>query len=295
MGAASELGDAELLRRSGTNRAPGLKWLTYTSTPASSQAPRWGRRLRHSLTCRLNGWTVPGHIRCVWQSARPWKSRSRHSRDGSGTGAPMVIRTVGPIDGDHAFASMRPSSRASRLHMKKVSPPWSALLFLAPALAANNSSALSGEGAPVRGTVGLSEGLKVANRRLSEANLSFATALVPTLEESDRLYRGSFPSSRHVFSRDIATALGLPLEEQERTYVAGLVHDIGKIGLPPSVLNKEGRSPSTSAARCNDIRRSASGSFRGRSIRDIALIVRHHHERIDGHGYPDGILGPTSP
>lgn len=98
------------------------------------------------------------------------------------------------------------------------------------------------------------------------------------------------------YSRDIATALGLPLEEQERTYVAGLVHDIGKIGLSPSVLNKEGRL--TLDERREMERHSEIGErilSKVEAYADVALIVRHHHERIDGHGYPDGVLGPQIP
>ena len=119
--------------------------------------------------------------------------------------------------------------------------PWSAFLFLAPALAAQQLFSLYQEKARLYDEqLVLYEDLKVANTRLSEANLSFATALVQTLEESDR-YTAGHSRAVATYSRDIAEKLGLPLDEQERTYLSGLVHDIGKIGLPATLLNKEGR------------------------------------------------------
>src|SRR4029450_11300011 len=69
--------------------------------------------------------------------------------------------------------------------------PWSAFLFLAPALAAQQLFSLYQAKARLyEGALALYEDLKVANTRLSEANLSFATALVQTLEESDRYTAG---------------------------------------------------------------------------------------------------------
>jgi putative nucleotidyltransferase with HDIG domain len=119
--------------------------------------------------------------------------------------------------------------------------------------------------------------------------------LVQTLEESDR-YTAGHSRAVATYSRDIAERLGLPMEEQERAFVAGLVHDIGKIGLSPSVLNKEGRL--SLEERREMERHSEIGErilSKVEAYADVALIVRHHHERIDGHGYPDGILGPEIP
>ena len=136
--------------------------------------------------------------------------------------------------------------------------------------------------------------LKIANTRLTDANLSFATALVQTLEESDR-YTAGHSRAVATYSRDIAEKLGLPTEE-ERTYLSGLVHDIGKIGLPAALLNKEGR------LTLDEFREMERHSEIGERIlskveaySDIAVIVRHHHERMDGEGYPDKIRGDDIP
>ena len=293
VGAASEFGDAELLRRSGTNRAPALRWLTYTSTRFISGAAMGLTAQaildRADSTIGLFLATIAASVvgEALEVAFAALTGLVRNSRT-------EVIRTVGPMMAT-AVCVYAPVVASLAFAYEEVSP-WSALLFLAPALAAQQLFSLYQEKARLyEEQVVLSEGLRVANRRLSEANLSFATALVQTLEESDR-YTAGHSRAVATYSRDIATALGLPLEEQERTYVAGLVHDIGKIGLSPSVLNKEGRL--TLDERREMERHSEIGErilSKVEAYADVALIVRHHHERIDGHGYTDGVLGPQIP
>src|SRR5581483_316942 len=78
-----------------------------------------------------------------------------------------------------------------------------------------------------------------ANARLRSANLSFATALVATLDARDR-YTAGHSAAVAIYARDIAARMGLSAEEQELVHLCGLVHDIGKIGLPPGLLEKPG-------------------------------------------------------
>jgi HD-GYP domain-containing protein (c-di-GMP phosphodiesterase class II) len=88
----------------------------------------------------------------------------------------------------------------------------------------------------------------------------------------------------------------LPAEESARAFLCGLVHDIGKVGLPPSLLGKEG--PLTLEERRQMQEHSVIGERILREVDaydDIATIVRHHHERIDGEGYPDGMPGREMP
>jgi HD-GYP domain-containing protein (c-di-GMP phosphodiesterase class II) len=293
VGAASELGDAELLQPSSNNRAPRLKWLTYTSTRFVSGAAMG--LTAQAILARADS-TVGLFLATITASAvgealeigfAALTGRVRRSRTN-------VIRTVGPMMAT-AVCVYAPVVASLAFAYETISP-WSALLFLAPALAAQQLFSLYQDKARLyEEQLELSEGLRVANRRLSEANLSFATALVQTLEESDR-YTAGHSRAVATYSRDIASALNLPPDEQERAYVAGLVHDIGKIGLPPAVLNKEGRL--TLDERRQMERHSEIGErilSKVDAYADVALIVRHHHERIDGHGYPDGILGPAIP
>ena len=97
----------------------------------------------------------------------------------------------------------------------------------------------------------------------------------------------------------LATSLnawGLPQETQDQAYLCGLVHDIGKIGLPAGLLEKPG------ALTLDERRQMQEHSAIGERIlahvdeySEIAMIVRHHHERIDGQGYPDGLADEDIP
>ncbi len=84
--------------------------------------------------------------------------------------------------------------------------------------------------------------------------------------------------------------------EQELAHLCGLVHDVGKIGLPPGLLEKPG------ALSLDERRQMEKHSTIGERILskvedydEIAAIVRHHHERVDGNGYPDELEGDEIP
>ena len=83
------------------------------------------------------------------------------------------------------------------------------------------------------------EALGDANARLGNANLSFATALVATLDARDR-YTAGHSAAVAIYARDIAKRMGLSEHEQKLVHLCGLVHDIGKIGLPAGLLEKPG-------------------------------------------------------
>lgn len=167
--------------------------------------------------------------------------------------------------------------------------PWTLPLFLAPALAAQQLFGLYQEQRR------LADDLSTVNRRLERANLSFATALVATLDARDQ-YTAGHSAAVAIYSRDIATRMGLSEEEQQEAHLCGLVHDIGKIGLPAGLLEKPG------ALTLEERRQMQEHSAIGERIlanvdgyHDIARIVRSHHERIDGQGYPDGLTGAEIP
>jgi putative nucleotidyltransferase with HDIG domain len=167
--------------------------------------------------------------------------------------------------------------------------PWTLPLFLVPALAAQRLFSL------YRDQRQSAEDLGVVNRRLERANLSFATALVATLDARDR-YTAGHSAAVAIYARDIAARLGLTEPEQQLAHLCGLVHDIGKVGLPPGLLEKPGAL--TLEERRQMQEHSAIGQRILTKVEDyaqIAKIVRHHHERIDGMGYPDGIAGDGIP
>jgi putative nucleotidyltransferase with HDIG domain len=137
--------------------------------------------------------------------------------------------------------------------------------------------------------------LGAANERLRRASLSFATALVATLDARDQ-YTAGHSAAVAIYARDIAQRMGLPEEQQELVHLCGLVHDIGKIGLPAGLLEKPG--PLTLEERRQMEQHSEIGERILRNVDDyseIADVVRSHHERIDGMGYPDGIPGDDIP
>ncbi len=171
---------------------------------------------------------------------------------------------------------------------KQVSP-FTLPLFLVPALAAQRLFVLYQDQRK------LTRELVGANAALERANLSFASALVATLDARDR-YTAGHSSAVAVYARDIAARMGLSQEQQQLAHVCGLVHDIGKIGLPAGLLEKPG------ALTLEERREMQLHSEIGERIlanvdtyAEIASIVRHHHERVDGGGYPDGLVGEEIP
>jgi len=167
--------------------------------------------------------------------------------------------------------------------------PWTIILFFGPALAAHRLFALYQEQRR------LTEDLKSANLQLERANLSFATALVATLDARDR-YTAGHSAAVAIYARDIADRMGLSTEDQARAHLCGLVHDVGKIGLPAGLLEKPGAL--TLEERRLMERHSEIGERILAKVEDyaeIAAIVRHHHERVDGHGYPDGLEADDIP
>ncbi len=167
--------------------------------------------------------------------------------------------------------------------------PWTAPLFFVPASAAQRLFTL------YQHERRLAEDLASVNTRLERANLSFAAALVATLDARDR-YTAGHSAAVAIYSRDIAVRMGMTAEDQEKVHLCGLVHDIGKIGLPVGLLEKEG--PLTLDERRQMQERSAIGERILANVEDyseISRIVRHHHERVDGNGYPDGLNGCDIP
>jgi putative nucleotidyltransferase with HDIG domain len=167
--------------------------------------------------------------------------------------------------------------------------PWSVALFLFPAFAAQKLFLLYQE---QRATA---EELATAVVRQEQANLSFATALVATLDARDR-YTAGHSTAVATYGRDIAGRLGLSARDQQLTHLCGLVHDIGKVGLPAGLLEKPG--PLTHEERRLMEEHPVIGERILANVNDydeIARIVRHHHERVDGAGYPDRLTEQEIP
>jgi putative nucleotidyltransferase with HDIG domain len=98
------------------------------------------------------------------------------------------------------------------------------------------------------------------------------------------------------YAHELARAAGLSAREQAVVHTAGLLHDIGKEGLPDQLLL--GRSDLHAAERGPIERHPVDGArllLRVEGLGAVAHAVLAHHERIDGHGYPDGLAGEDIP
>jgi HD-GYP domain-containing protein (c-di-GMP phosphodiesterase class II) len=134
---------------------------------------------------------------------------------------------------------------------------------------------------------------------LKELFVGSLKALTNSIDAKDQYTRGH--SERvALISRWIAERMAErePLEEDQihKIYLAGLLHDIGKIGIDESVLRKNGKlTPEERACICRHPSIGAS-ILRGiKQMREIVPGVLCHHERVDGHGYPDGLQGDEIP
>ena len=120
-------------------------------------------------------------------------------------------------------------------------------------------------------------------------------SMVAAIDAKDPYTRGH--SQRvAILSRDLAASIGLPEAFVKTAHLSGLVHDIGKIGVPEAVLCKAGRLTEEEFAA---IRQHPQIGFRILrdipQIRDLLPGVLCHHEAWDGHGYPAGIAGEEIP
>jgi putative nucleotidyltransferase with HDIG domain len=288
VGGASMLGDPELAAPRDPDRAPRLKWATYTSTrfiggavtglaaqAALTLVPStFGELIAATLVATVVSELLEVAFAVVTVAVRG-SSVMETARMGTAT-LPLAPPVYAPIVALLAVMYVEVS-------------PWSLALFLVPAMAAQRLYAL------YQDQRRLADDLSVANDTLERANLQFAGALIATLDARDR-YTAGHSAAVAIYSRDIARRMGLPDEVQEQAYLCGLVHDIGKIGLPPGLLEKPG------ALTLDERRQMQEHSAIGERIlahvaqyAEIARIVRHHHERIDGQGYPDGLIDVEIP
>jgi len=134
---------------------------------------------------------------------------------------------------------------------------------------------------------------------LKDLFLGLLRALARTIDAKDGYTHGH--SERvGLIARWIAEHLArnraLPQERVHEAYFAGLLHDIGKIGIDDGVLRKTGPLTDEERARIGKHPLIGAGILRAiKPMRDIVPAVLSHHERIDGRGYPNGLRGAQIP
>jgi diguanylate cyclase (GGDEF)-like protein/putative nucleotidyltransferase with HDIG domain len=131
----------------------------------------------------------------------------------------------------------------------------------------------------------------------SPANMEHVPAVLILAETLDLRDTGTALHSQTVgrYAEMIALALELDEERIKRIRLAGLLHDIGKIGVPDPILRKPGP---LDAHEWEEMRKHPELGARilaGANLEDISGWVMAHHERPDGHGYPLGLPGPEIP
>lgn len=129
----------------------------------------------------------------------------------------------------------------------------------------------------------------------SNNKIYMARTLVSILSGRDK-YTGLHSQNVANLMYQLADSMGLYAEDKEKAYIAGLVHDIGKMKLPSYILTK----PGALTVEEYDIIKSHSelGVRLLSKFDEFASIldaIRHHHERFDGNGYPDGKQGEAIP
>jgi putative nucleotidyltransferase with HDIG domain len=280
VGAASMLGEF--------GQPPYLKWVTYTSSRAigggvTGLAASYIVDLPGShivgIAIATTAGAIIGEGLSVLFAAIAARVRGRRSFD--------LVRKLAPIVAS-SVPMYAPLVTLLVIAYEDLSP-LTLPLFVVPALAAERLFVL------YQDQMRLADDLLRVNERLERANLSFATALVATLDARDR-YTAGHSAAVAIYSRDIAKRMGLSDPQQQLVHLCGLVHDIGKIGLPAGLLEKPG------ALTLEERRLMETHSQIGEYIlgkvddyAEIAAIVRHHHERFDGNGYPDSLTGDEIP
>ena len=137
--------------------------------------------------------------------------------------------------------------------------------------------------------------LETANRKLDEANLGLLQTLAAVVDAYD-IYTFGHSAQVARYAEAIAKAIGLPPEEQTKIFRGGLIHDVGKVGVTDAIIGKRGR---LTEQEYNALKQHTviGAEIVGQmpQFQELVPLVRSHHERWDGRGYPDGLKGEENP
>jgi putative nucleotidyltransferase with HDIG domain len=136
--------------------------------------------------------------------------------------------------------------------------------------------------------------LEARSIHLASLQLGVLTTLVETLALRDRM------TARHAaavarYSRELAAEIGLDDAEQDLVHTAGLLHDIGKFALPDHILHAEVLSDEDWGVIRRHPQDGAALVGRLDGYGPVADAILHHHEHLDGSGYPSGLIGNEIP
>ena len=131
--------------------------------------------------------------------------------------------------------------------------------------------------------------------RLRLQTIHIVHALTSAIDAKDQ-YTNGHSERVSMYSARLAARLGWSEEEIEDLRKEALLHDVGKIGVPDAILNKPGKLEDDEFLAIKE--HTLMGDRILTDIQELpqaALVARHHHERYDGKGYPDGLKGDEIP
>lgn len=141
----------------------------------------------------------------------------------------------------------------------------------------------------------LSDEVEKKTKENEQLFLNVVSSLAGAIDAKDT-YTNGHSSRVAEYSKEIARRYGYSLKEQSDIYIMGLLHDVGKIGIPDSIINKPGK---LTDEEYNIIKKHpVIGSQILKNIKEmpkLSIGARWHHERYDGGGYPDGLAGEEIP
>jgi len=130
---------------------------------------------------------------------------------------------------------------------------------------------------------------------IKELLISTVTALVNVIDAKSRWTRGHSERVTE-YALKIGMELDLSSEDMEKLRLAGLLHDIGKVGTCDDVLDKPGKLTEEEFALVKIHPKKAEEMLAPiKQFKDLIPIIKGHHERMDGKGYPDGLSGEEIP
>ncbi len=137
--------------------------------------------------------------------------------------------------------------------------------------------------------------VEIKTRENEELFLQVVASLADAIDAKDAYTKGH--SGRvAAYSKEIAKRYGYDETKQDQIYMMGLLHDVGKIGMPDAIINKEGKLTDEEFEKIK--KHPLIGAKILENIQKMPELVygaKWHHERYDGRGYPDGLAGDEIP
>jgi putative nucleotidyltransferase with HDIG domain len=267
----------------------------------------WSRkgRLLTSTNRRRKAAKVEEEVTTVLRTRRPLAAMTEiPTRPGGSTRTRRMIVVWAPLlsrkgrPAGVAEISIRPrivdasTATATRIVWIAVAVVFTVLLLALTLLVRGASARLARQNDAFQSR---SRELLESTRNLEESLLETIETLNAAVEARDPYTAGHSQRVRRV-ALAIGRNLGLPPKQLGTLGTAALFHDVGKIGIPDSILTKaDVLEPAEAAVMREHVTRGAEIVAKVSSFQDAVPAIRHHHERWDGLGYPDGLSGDEIP